>query len=1088
MLIISALSGGMAGCNDNTEFEVPFDFSTTGKPASISVSVSVPNMEVQSRADLSDANANRVTSLWVRVYNANTGAATSEQYVLDNLNNNTAHTLFNLPDIATRSGSSFIVAVANIDLQGRKYNADGTYTTGTMRDLLATANTWTDFCAISALTHTLNNSPSVTVPLDLLPMCGIYYAGDVAHVASLDWSELNNTPFFIPVTENRTYTLPGTIHLRRLSSYVKFNLIPGNGVTLTPQSYRVRNVPRDSWLFDRAGGTTSSYVPDDFNMANSTQMLVKEQSQLNTGFFQPAIFTRASFYDGPTAYTGSYSFDFWQMENKHTGTSTTYNEREKEVKVDSNGAVLPDSDGEGTNSGIYTSLCSGSTWEYNNTATMVEIRCNVSPANLQTNDANASNNFGTAIITVHLGYVNNDATDFNCLRNSKYTYNVTINGLDDIRVEALQNSLGDETIPGLEGSVTQITEGNKYELDAHYGVFNISLSDAERMSGDFGYIIEAWEAGEQYSYDENDVVSDDMRQYIDWVEFIPTTSATVLADYNPDNVIKLDQMGEKLANGNLRYPHSTGTGTNENDQTQRYYTVHVNEYVYQTSTDETDDRWRGYVNQPERGCWIKTVQQSSPDGQSIYITSKYAFTQKSIQTYYDLSDTDMDGGAVGLEHVDESEGLNLRSMYPGTEVNGGDKMQEDNGRYNVNSYLTANAGGRSTWSRVVNTAAMQTIPAITAQGANYPAHTASTNMLFVPALVNTIGSTQLSTSQYDPQPNLTVSNNINQYMEAMNACTNRNRDNNGDGTIDADEVRWYVPSTGKCLRMILGRNSLSTPIMDYNSVTSKLYYPTAGNQTSHDGKENDTRFKMFSSTREVIWCYEGMSISQLSQSWSVGFWEVRCVRNLGTNLANVYVNGNVNSDGTEEAYTVDANNRTITMSHYDAESIRPDVSGSLPIHFINSTRIVDGALVSGDWNMCAHSFEYADSTQDIRYSRRSGKDTYSYAATNAQVETWISSNPCSTLNDANYNGHNDWRVPNQKEMSIIRNAVNGQLPGSGMYYMTCTQEYFDINGYIPDATHLDTERRFISVEKSQTCAYNPNREFSMYIKCVRDID
>lgn len=1067
--------GGVA-CQDEN-FEPPFDFSTTGRPASVSFSVSAPKMEVKSRADLSDANANRVESLWVRIYNANTGEATSESIMMDGLSTTTTHEPFNLDEINTKSGLSFIVAVANVDCPARKYNADGSYAEGTLREFLAEAETWTDFCSISVLTHTFNDNPSVTVPLENLPMCGIYYANsNISHDKNLDWSTLNDTPFFIPVTQDKKYTLPGYIHLRRLVSYVKFNLVPGNGVTLTPQSYRVVNAPSDSWLFDRSGAE-GSRVPVAFNKANVAEMSVKSESDVSKGFFQPDIFTRASFQNGTS--TGSYTFDFWQMENKHNGTAATYNDREKEYKVNDSGEVLPGSADSGMNSGIYTALCPDGKWSVNNTASMVEIRCNVSPAGLNTGGATASNNFGTAIITVHLGYaVGANASlrsqDFNCFRNSKYNYTVTINSLDNIRVEAETSALDDENIPGLEGSVTQISDGN-YELDAHYGVFNISLSNNERLSDEFGFIVETWENGSQYSYDETSTIPSDKRKYLDWVELIPTSGPTVLAAYNPEKVIKLDQLGAKNANGQLVYPNYNNQAGQS--ATQSWYTVHINEYVYEASSNETGGAWRGYVNQPNRACWIKTRQDRSPDGQSVYITSKYAFSQKSIQTYYDLTDTDV-SGAVGLEHVNETRGLNMRSKYPGSTVNGGNKMNGTNGRYNVYAYLTNSTGGNSQWGNVMNVAEMQTVPAITAQYASYPQHTATDNMLNVPSLVNTIATSGqgLSSSPYDPQPNLTVNQaNRNKYMEAMNACTNRNRDNNGNGRIDADEVRWYVPATSKCLRMILGRNSLSTPVMNYNSIENKLYYPTSGNQSNHDGKNNNTRFKMFSSTREVVWAFEGLSLSQLGQSWTVGFWEVRCVRNLGTNLSATPTN--TDNDGTTPAFSYDGAN-TISLDHYDSESIRQRYS-TIPIHFINSEIIENGQLVQSDYNMCYSSFEFAPKEKDIHGG---------VANSNSTAVDWVKGNPCNALNRENngagYNNHNDWRVPNQKEMSIIRNAAPSSLTG-GVYYLTCTQEYFDMEGYKPYGRYINTERRLLSVESLQTCAFNPNGK-TMYMRCVRD--
>ena len=46
-------------------------------------------------------------------------------------------------------------------------------------------------------------------------------------------------------------------------------------------------------------------------------------------------------------------------------------------------------------------------------------------------------------------------------------------------------------------------------------------------------------------------------------------------------------------------------------------------------------------------------------------------------------------------------------------------------------------------------------------------------------------------------------NNI-QYIEALQACMNRNRDENGNGVIDAAELKWYLPASGKICTYYLG--------------------------------------------------------------------------------------------------------------------------------------------------------------------------------------------------------------------------------------------------------------------------------------------
>lgn len=1065
----------LCACSDNVGPEL--DFTVAGTPAKICVNVAIPEMQVQTRAKLPDDHANRVETLWVRVYNSNTGEATSDAVVLEEI-----HTDTHVPHkikIDAKSGPSYIVAVANIDTKARRYTvaADGsvTYEEGTLRTFLEAADTWEEFCAISVLAPVSDDgTTSVSMPLDFLPMSGVYYAENLNH-GLIDWEDgKNTTPVTIPDTKGGIYELTGAIHLRRLVSHVTFNLIPDNGVTITPQSYSVRNVPKESWAYERSGksGETGAPVAPGLNRRNATEMTVTAQDNTANALEDTKAFGTAYITKAEGTAAGAYTFDFYQMENKHEGHEgvATYNDREKELKNPTDG------DAAGTNTGIYLSLCPDGNWNVNNTATCVEIRCHVSPANIQNlpeNPTRSESTFGYAVFTVHLGYCegNNDAEkarDFKCRRNTEYTYNVHIAGVNSIYVEA--QSLSQETVPGMEGTVTRIT-GGSYELDAHYGVFNVCLSNAERdgldaeIGNGFGFIIHAYEDGVLHDINEENY-AEFPSEYYDWVEFIPTTGQDVLAAYDPKNMIKITQMNDVK-----NYPHSKGD-TKEDDTSEKWYTVHVNENVYETSADETGGRWKKYVNQPSRYCWIKVNRSISPDRESLYVVSKYAFSQKSIQTYYntDISDNI---GALGVEHRNESRGLNLRAVS-------GYVHSETNGRNNYYYYVKWGERINYKWDKVLDATRVQTIGEVNAQGVNYPAYTLpseSDNVLTVPRLRTTVteaevrnntGMTAINFStDYEPQPGgLDKVGDLQQFMEAANACTNRNRDNNGNGTIDKEEVRWYIPTMGKYLRVILGRNSLTTPFMDYAGVGDKLYYPKGNPVNNHVDKGNNTRFKAYSSDRKVLWAMEGLSVSGLNQNWTIGFWEVRCVRNLGTNLNSLEIDGNQNNDGTTPAFQHDSENSTVSLTYYDARSVRPYRDIPLPVHDITDQR----------YNMCARKFEYVGQDEEIAIN---------YGKTTEGIISAIAANPCRSLNTEAYRGHTDWRVPNQKEMSIMRNL--GLVKSAGAM-LSCTQEHFDIKGYANGNANGNGDRRFLVATEGHTYALTASSGTALYVRCVRDVE
>lgn len=1092
-------------CADN-DLETPPDFSVSGADVKVNLSLTLPEMDVKSRGDLSESQTNRVESLWVGMYSAATGERTFGQVMIEPddaiQTENHPERAYSLEDIATKSGYTYIVAVANIDWDGRQYNADGTYTEGTMRDLLAAADTWEKFCAIAIQTPEFSGTPSVTDPVQYneLPMSGVYYSSsdDPTGIHAREVEKV-----FIPATTG-TYTLPGKIHLRRLISHIKFNLIPKKNVTLTPGSFQVVNAPRNAWAIERNG--TSEEFPEAFRAANSTAVPVTTADKVAEGFFNsPNILD----IQAVANTNGQFAFDFFQFENKHTGEAANYADREKEAKTETE-TTTDKGNQIVSNTGVYTALCPGGVWNYNNTATFVVINCRVSPGNLQGGLAGVTAGaatYGDAVITVHLGYIGGDANDFNCYRNTQYTYNVTIGGVNDIAVEAINETEGK---PGIEGIATQITHGY-LQLDCHYNRFNVSLSNAERSGEGFGYVVEAYdENGSRIQFDESTAGNYDAK-YSDWVTFVPTTGQDVYAEYPGDGkpeLIKLSEMHD-VAN----HPHDP-RDKDEANTDSKWYTVFVNEYVYETSSDETGGNWKKYVNLPDRRCWIKVNRKSSPDGESVFVTSKYALSQKSIQTYYNTATTEKIG-AVGIEYTNESRGLVLHSLYgtsPFGTLNGVDgrlntlNFLNKTDAYTAQTvrfidpeayvYVPAYQGTQDIddWGSVVDQAAPQLVNAVTAQGANYPAKIKQSditgsdwsNFIPLPMLKNNFGLVVTASADrgnaniitpsptnvyYAPQDinYYNLDNPNHQIIEAIQACMNRNRDNDGDGKIDPDEIRWYVPATGKYLRMILGRNSLNSPIMDYASVGNKLYFPV-DDESNDDYKNPNTRFKLFTSSRQVVWAFEGLSLSNLDQRWSIGFWEVRCVRNLGTDLATI---SDGDTDGTKMAFTLEGTNADggiVTLTYYDSRSVRAPIQGKLPIH----------PITDQNYNRCAYQFEFAAPTEGDYWNFTHPDNN----PTQARIYEWIAGNPCKDLTQG---GHNDWRVPNQKEVSILRNLKILENMPDNDFLLTCTRELYNSSGYRVDGTGIQNDCRLLSAASIQSCAFNTGRWYGVHVRCVRDV-
>ncbi len=191
-----------------------------------------------------------------------------------------------------------------------------------------------------------------------------------------------------------------------------------------------------------------------------------------------------------------------------------------------------------------------------------------------------------------------------------------------------------------------------------------------------------------------------------------------------------------------------------------------------------------YVNQQERIVWIDLRKvQVSDDEESSYSYSKYMIAQYSMQSYYDNDRSS--GTALAVEHFNESWGKNLDWQWSC----GNTSLNNRNGRWNMWRYIS---NGHNKWDDIVD----QTAP-----DPYYP----------VPLLRKLTGRTDgygnnrynfnrdnngysyvatESTNSHNPQSS-------DDFYEIISACMSRNRDINGNGIIDANEMKWYLPRRGQ---------------------------------------------------------------------------------------------------------------------------------------------------------------------------------------------------------------------------------------------------------------------------------------------------
>lgn len=1146
-LLASAIGIAAVSCRTD-DIDTPRVDMREGLPATLSLTVNLNDMGKATRAAINDDYARTIKNLWVGIYNVETGECTFN-YLFPNLKGPEEHTAATLDGIVTKSGKSYIVAVANAeDNYGITDNTElqeaaglSDNKGGELSALLAKADTWEKYKSISLmLTDPSNIDFSGS---DNLAMSGTYHTALDKDPESWYDGEGNPTPCHIPAGDTK---LQGYIHLRRMISYVKFNIAAGANIEIEPISWQVHSNPIIAYLQERDANSAdvSTYFGDRPGYSSNHGV-----SNLSYDFDSGDL-TDAT---GTATNKKGSSFDFYLFENKQTATDYQerdggdyvgikdgYADREREWK-----------NADGANTGIYKSLSpTGIKAEPNaegtdtkNFATYVTFRLKVTywvkktikdGNNVDVNDTDAFTPVskdtpdavrreGYANYTVHLGYIEGSddkakATDFNCRRNMKYTYNVTVNSLTNIIVEAFNNV---ENQSGAEGDVTDVQDVNRIELDAHYAVFNIQLSNKDRQN--LKWMIEAPYDNATYSYYADDYRANgshyadhdklDSDQFYTWIRFKPTTNAETLRryrDYTDEpkaNIWTLEQLADPAT---YRGVNEQGTEvTDVNSETQLWYTVFVDEYVYHKDADgnltdkEVEGRgtveggWHAYVNQNPRIVWIACNNRHiSDDKESMYMNSKYMISQNSILTYYSSTTQTPNNTALGLERENETFGLNLAWSQTAWDEWGENKEQKepnpDNGRYNVWYYLSGgnidnkqSTSGRG-WSDMAATKSVKINgtdrtcltpfkrAAINSAQLKEPSGD-KTAQIFMPA--NITGDLQGDNTRRNYNPNPGGSN-----YEVITACMSRNRDENGNGIIDVNEMKWYVPTTGKYARIILGRAVIpqSQRLMNFDLIPAYGFKQSTYNTINSD---NNTRFHYASSDKKVVWTEEGTSSSDwLQGDWDMGAWQIRCVRNLGVNMERV-----IETDPVTPAYKYDSKTNTFSLLYYEDACKRAPQSNHLLSHDVQSATNQPAAVFEVAKENCSNSNTLIGENSTIKFEQTDDAlgariSSYNTADWKAACDNNYICGRYAQETDGSDRG--SWRVPNQKELVMIRREnllkdlnLRSDIPREDAY-LTCTQEHYIHNKF--DA------KRFMFLYFDQG-SVNFQQAQRFRVRCVRDV-
>ncbi len=248
-----------------------------------------------------------------------------------------------------------------------------------------------------------------------------------------------------------TAALSGTLNLHRMDAKVRFWVKIGNDdiESFELKRWQIFNVSADSYLMSRDVRQKYGVTTADSGRAYFHTLTKNAEEQ--------------EVYDAGSSTTTDddrirYGFSFYLLENalQPKQTPTSYSDRERQVK-----------DAEGLN-GEWAYANENSTYVVLTGRVVMDTSYELSAGS--TKDGCTLN--AEVRYVVHLGdFSHSGPADFSTERNTSYTYTITINGVNDIRVEVETSNDDQEGIteaaPGATGEVT-IALQEIYDCDAHY--------------------------------------------------------------------------------------------------------------------------------------------------------------------------------------------------------------------------------------------------------------------------------------------------------------------------------------------------------------------------------------------------------------------------------------------------------------------------------------------------------------------------------------------------------------------------------------------------------------------------------------------
>lgn len=775
--------------------------------------VSPRDIVVNSRA--TDADERHLDNLYIYIFDGN-GKLKGYKGIegADKLNQETSSSnKQQITGIKTRSGESYIYAVANISTGLYPVEtSNGTVETNKLpinlnEDKARAGEYGFTLEQLKALTFNRNNPNTIQIPSAFL-MSGAVQQGNLVNITTAGTIENGGND----------------IRLSRIVSKVKFTIKEkkGDGVkrSFKLANYDIMNIAMNGTLIGSIDGNDEKKISNKTDVSN----IVGQTLGVND-----------------VDETGAEYFEAYLPENLQDAKDSVTVQEMRENDNKSNPKVFTNAPEFGTYvvlKGKYEETEDGST--------------------------------KTADVTyyVHLGDCSVNYNDYNVERNCKYTFNITVAGVEKIIVEATKE--GNEQ-PGAEGVVLKYgNTGKNLTLDSHYEymVMRFYQEDIQKLKNSkLGYYYQVYALGKKTEpINVKDAANPETQEHqkklngvdTSWIEFAITGRAGSKSSYGNENGgrgIPCDYPGKK---GEI---HTMDIETflqmlyaNAEDNFFWNNVGYIDATCFVSENYYDNLNWDKYVNNVDkRAFYVANNVWVSKDTRSVYAEAQYGLTQHNIQTFYDRSQA-KSVTAYGCETINDEEksdgnsDFNLNDQVEGS--NGNDPWD---GRANMKQDIFRRNGKPvKTWDDLKN-----------------------------------------------KEDNL--------YYSLRIACMRRNRDLDGNGKISKDEMRWYAPATQQYAGLWIGEQILSKESKLFKKSTTEL------------DKNNDSKNRMvyYSSTKdaESFLSEEGMATGNYNNATSNYRPKyVRCIRNLKS--------GNIGYDQKPDKYfSYDSSTKTVTLNKVDQDAL-----------------------------------------------------------------------------------------------------------------------------------------------------------------------